>query len=123
MARLLLVDDDWVFRTEFGRLLQYDGHSVATAEDGLEALRLLEQEKIDVVITDIVMPRLDGFEFLTQVRQMDAPPPVIVVSDGGRGGSNLYLNLALKLGADAALTKPIVLSEMRDHIARLASGS
>jgi DNA-binding response OmpR family regulator len=120
LPRILLIDDDPAVRSSLARLLEADGHSVATAEDGATALRVLGRERVDLVITDVMMPELDGFEFLTQMRRMEPRPPVIVISGGGRSPSlTLYQDLAKRLGAAAALTKPVILSELRAHIRRL----
>ena len=119
MPRILLIDDDPAIRVALARLLTYDGHSVTTAENGDKGLRLVEAQRVDLVITDVVMPEVDGLEFLIRLRRMESPPPVIVLSGGGSQLVTPYLDLAVQFGAAAVLTKPVVLSEMREHIARL----
>lgn len=120
MPRILLIDDNLEVRRSLARLLTYDGHSVRVAEDGAEGLRLLELEEVDLVVTDVLMPHIDGLEFLRQLRRMKSRLPVIVMSGGGRSAaSTLYLDLAKHLGAVAVMPKPVNLAEMRAHIARL----
>ena len=119
MPRILLIDDDVAVRTTLARVLVSDGHLVVTAENGREGLRALEQETIDLVITDIVMPEVDGLEFLLQLRQVESPPPVIIISGGGHGAATPYLSLARQFGAGAVLWKPVVVDELRAEIARL----
>jgi CheY-like chemotaxis protein len=119
MARILLVDDDPGVRANLARLLEHDGHEIVTAADGAEALGILENEAIDLVISDLVMPNMDGLELLRRLRRMPAPPPAIAISGGGRGFVTDYLDIATLFGARAALHKPIVLSELRQHIETL----
>jgi CheY-like chemotaxis protein len=67
--RILVVDDEECIREVFGQLLQREGYEVATAKDGFDALLKLKQFLPDVIISDLNMPRMSGFEFLSVVRR------------------------------------------------------
>ena len=81
MAHILIVDDQQHVRFLVRRVLETDQHSVAEASDGIQALRLLDElTPVDLILLDLLMPNLDGFEFLSLLRLRSAPPPVIVVT-------------------------------------------
>lgn len=78
--RLLLVDDDATLRISLQRVLQSEGYEVAVAGDGIDAIRVLEQSSIDLVITDLNMPGLDGAGLVNHLNQSQPELPVIVCS-------------------------------------------
>ena len=121
-VRVLLVDDSLVTREMERRLLEDAGFVVVPAGDAEEALSLLGEEKFDCVVTDIEMPRMDGFELAAHLRGMEhfAHLPIIVVSTRDRPEDRLR---GLKVGADAYLTKQSLdAGELVDLVRRL-SGS
>jgi CheY-like chemotaxis protein len=77
---ILLVEDEAIPRYAFARILRGEGHEVMEAADGEEALSLLGQHQIDLMITDLVMPRLDGFALTSETRQKWPNMPIIVMS-------------------------------------------
>ena len=109
---ILLVDDNpqllYVQRELLGRL----GHQVTLATDGREALRWAELEKFDVVISDIVMPNQEGLETIKLLRRMHPGLRIVAMSGGGSTDSGLYLDMALKMGADYTLSKPFSEKEL-----------
>jgi two-component system chemotaxis sensor kinase CheA len=121
-VRVLLVDDSLVTREMERRLLEDAGFVVVAAGDAEEALSLLGEERFDCVVTDIEMPRMDGFELAAHLRAMEhfAHLPIIVVSTRDRPEDRLR---GLKVGADAYLTKQSLdAGELVDLVRRL-SGS
>jgi chemosensory pili system protein ChpA (sensor histidine kinase/response regulator) len=104
--RVLLADDSISVRTHVGRLLERAGFEVGLATDGVEALAALETSAADVVITDLEMPRMNGFELIQALRRQPAwhALPVVVLTT--RAGSE-YLELARWLGADHYVSKPV----------------
>ncbi|HEY4593355.1 MAG TPA: response regulator [Thermoanaerobaculia bacterium] len=121
-VRVLLVDDSLVTREMERRLLEDAGFVVTAAGDAEEALSLLGEESFDCVVTDIEMPRMDGFELAAHLRGMEhfAHLPIIVVSTRDRPEDRLR---GLKVGADAYLTKQSLdAGELVDLVRRL-SGS
>ncbi|HEV8581631.1 MAG TPA: response regulator [Thermoanaerobaculia bacterium] len=118
-VRVLLVDDSLVTREMERRLLEDAGFHVSAAGDAEEALWLLAEESFDCVVTDIEMPRIDGFELTAQLRGMEhfAQLPIIVVSTRDRPEDRLR---GLKAGADAYLTKQgLDAGELVDLVRRL----
>ena len=77
---VLVVDDDPDVRTMLRQILEQDGYSVREASDGVEALAVLETEQIGVLITDLYMPRMDGFELLRRVRSGALVPRLVAMS-------------------------------------------
>jgi chemotaxis protein histidine kinase CheA len=119
-VRVLLVDDSLVTREMERRLLEDAGFLVTAAADAEEALSRLAEEKFDCVVTDIEMPRMDGFELAAQLRGMEhfAQLPIIVVSTRDRPEDRLR---GLKVGADAYLTKQSLdAGELVDLVRRLS---
>jgi adenylate cyclase len=105
-ARLLLVDDNKVNRLLLTRTLELQGHRVATAENGRVALEMVRRESFDLLLLDIEMPEMDGFQVLEQLfadRQL-ADLPVIVTSSL-EGVDNVVR--CIELGAEDYLTKPV----------------
>ena len=118
MAKILLIEDDVQFRQMLVQMLQQDGHSITTAGDGIEALKVVAQSKHDLIITDILMPNLDGAETIMQLFQMGSETPIIAMS-GGRRSITAEFNLesARLLGVKAALAKPFSRADLRAAIA------
>ena len=77
---ILLVEDDVVTRYAFARLLRVAGHEVVEAADGNEALTLLDRHPIELVVTDLQMPALDGFSLISRVRNRWPAMPIILIS-------------------------------------------
>ena len=102
MARILIVDDDDMERTLERTILEKLGHQLYFAVDGANALDIFRAEDIDVVITDMVMPHIDGLSLIREIRRMDESVEVIAVS----GVSRDELGLAQDLGAFETLFKP-----------------
>lgn len=103
-ARILAVDDQLYFRVFLEDLLQQEGYEVCTASEGEEALHLLERECFDVILTDLVMPGVDGSELVQRVKERDADQEIVVVTSVGDVKTAVE---AMKLGATDYLLKPI----------------
>ena len=100
--RVLLVEDDRDLADVTGAALMQQGLEVTVAYDGEQGLQLAEREHPDVVITDIIMPGLDGLDLIRRLLGGGAAPPVIAVSAVGS-----RLHSARQLGAVEALVKPV----------------
>lgn len=119
--RILVVDDEIyiVHILEFS--LTMEGYSVLTASDGEEALRVIDQERPDLVVLDIMMPKLDGYEVCKRLRQDEQfrNLPVILLSAKGRPVDR---EAGLAVGADDYITKPFsprkLLEKMRELLER-----
>ena len=108
MKEALIIDDeDYMLRCLTSTLMGTGGYEVSTASDAIEALRFLNDNKIDLIIVDITMPDADGLDFIRNVRSVSSKSvKIIAISGGGIGEADAYLSLALKLGADEAIRKP-----------------
>jgi DNA-binding response OmpR family regulator len=102
-ARILAVDDQRYFRELIAGLLAEEGYATETASSGEEALRILDRSDFDVVLTDLVMPGMDGSELVRRVKQRDPDQDVIVVTGVVDVGTAVE---AMKLGASDYLLKP-----------------
>ncbi len=109
METLLVVDDEYSARESF-RIIFKDRYKVILAEDGEKALKILEEEPVDVMILDILMPDMDGLEVLKRIQRMENKPIVIVVTAVRSIKTAVE---AMKLGAYDYITKPFDVDEMR----------
>lgn len=106
MAHVLLLEDDRDLRTSLREILEEAGHVVTEAEDGADGLRRHYQTPADIVITDIRMPIMTGHEAIVELRRDFPDLKIVAVSGGAAVDSEVYGQVALKLGADRALSKP-----------------
>lgn len=121
MAHILVVDDDELLRVVLGRALEEAGHTVSTAAGGLAAIASLESDSYDLVICDVFMPEMDGFETLRAVKDRAPDLPVVAISADRRWPampSPDFLEMAVALGATAGLRKPLDLQALKALVAR-----
>ncbi|UDY23690.1 response regulator transcription factor [Nocardioides sp. Kera G14] len=107
--RALVVDDDKAVRESLRRSLEFNGYDVALAEDGAEALAVIGAAKPDVVVMDVMMPRLNGVEATKALRAAGNDVPIIVLTALDAVGDRVD---GLDAGADDYLTKPFALPEL-----------
>lgn len=104
---VLVAEDEEDIRLLLEQWLKPLGHTVFTARDGTEALRLLKAHSVDLVVTDILMPEGDGLTVIRGLKQLQPAARVLAISGGGRYmDSREYLKIAEGFGADAAIMKP-----------------
>lgn len=116
----LVVDDSLTMRKVLSRVLERDGFEVVTANDGMDAIQKLQQISPAIILTDIEMPRMDGFEFSRYVRDnvQTADTPLIIISSRT---AEKHRNVATEIGVNAFLGKPVqddVLIEQVHHLLR-----
>lgn len=87
-------------------MLESAGHTVASAENGLQAPKVMVTQKFDIVITDLLMPERDGLEFITEIRKQYPEVKIIAMSGGGHIARDSYLRIAKTFGAHLLLEKP-----------------
>ena len=113
-SHILVVDDDDRIRDLTRRFLSNLGYHVTAANGGVTAKKLLEQLVFDLIVLDVMMPHVDGFELLEHLRQTDKTTPVIMLTARGETTDRIE---GLKLGADDYLTKPFEPEELALRIA------
>lgn len=115
---ILIADDHQVFRESASHILEDAGHRVHTASDGTEALRKLSCAWFDVLLTDVLMPGMDGIQLMGEVRRRH-PGVRIVAMSGGCSGFPCedFLEIASRCGANAVLEKPFHPKDLLDRIA------
>ncbi|HEX3580470.1 MAG TPA: response regulator transcription factor [Thermoanaerobaculia bacterium] len=122
-ARILVVDDDETIRTTLAQNLRTHGFEVVAAADGAEAADRFASIRPDLVLTDLAMPRADGFELIQRIRSNGATPIVVLSVRGG----DLDKVRALDLGADDYVTKPFstpeLLARVRAQLRRVGAAS
>ena len=115
---VLLIDDEAMVRKIVRKMLERQGHVVAEAENGRIGLAKLREYSFDLVVTDVVMPEIEGLEVLTKVRQDQPSLPVVVMSGTGHALALRSLEIASKLGTTAVLQKPFASDALAQAIYR-----
>jgi CheY-like chemotaxis protein len=107
MANILLVEDDPLVLETLTAVLESKGHRVTSASNGLVALKEYAKAAFDLVISDIIMPDMEGIGMILELRRNNPDIKILAISGGGRTGNTDFLHVAKKLGAMAILQKPI----------------
>jgi YesN/AraC family two-component response regulator len=89
------------------KMFEREGFRVATAEDGRKGIKIYENSSIDLVITDLIMPEKEGIETIIALKKIDSFAKIIAISGDNQANPVSYLEMAMKLGAQKAFTKPI----------------
>jgi chemosensory pili system protein ChpA (sensor histidine kinase/response regulator) len=120
-SRVLVVDDSMSVRRAVATLLEDQGYDVTMARDGLEAIKLMEVTRPDVLLTDLEMPNMNGLELTQHVRARDelAALPVIMITSRSM---DKHRRQAMSAGVSAYLTKPYTDHELLQHVARAVTG-
>jgi CheY-like chemotaxis protein len=119
MAQILLIDDNDIFRSLLKETLIHFGHTVIEANNGREGLKMFTAAGADLIITDLVMPEIEGFEVLMELQKLRPLVKIIVVSGGVRGNSLDFLDIAKRLGASKVLAKPFTNDELMSTVNEL----
>lgn len=122
---VLVAEDNVLGARTLQALLMADGHVPIVVHNGRHAIERLREGGVDLLITDIYMPDMDGIELLRRLRRQEKLPPIIAISGGGRMVQVDYLKLARRLGASRVLRKPFtrrVLGAAIDEVMAAATG-
>jgi DNA-binding response OmpR family regulator len=111
-TRILLVDDEQSIQTLLSFPLRKDGYHVTSATDGREALQRFEEARFDLVILDLMLPKLDGVEVCRQLRARSQVPIIMLTAKG----SETDKVAGLEVGADDYITKPFSMREFRSRV-------
>ena len=110
--KVLVVDDEKLIVKGIRFSLEQDGMEVTCAYDGEEALRLAQENKFDMILLDIMLPKMDGFEVCQAIREFSNMPIVMLTAKG----DDMDKILGLEYGADDYITKPFNILEVKDRI-------
>ena len=104
--KILIVEDDPSFSRAINHIIEKEGYDVITASNGMAGLRMAKEESPDLMILDVMLPGLDGFEICSQLRQNPETEnlPIIMLSAKGQ---EIDKTTGLKVGANEYLTKPV----------------
>ena len=111
-ARILLVDDEHSIQTLLSYPLRKDGYHVTSAHDGNEALQRFDEARFDLVVLDLMLPKLDGVEVCRQLRSRSQVPIIMLTAKG----SEMDKVAGLEVGADDYITKPFSMREFRSRV-------
>ncbi len=109
MARIVIIEDEPDLAMGLRDNLEFEKHTVAHAADGETGLRLVKEQPTDLVLLDIMLPRMDGFEVCRRLREAGYTMPIIILSARGQEIDKVR---GLELGADDYVTKPFSLREL-----------
>src|ERR1041385_9198834 len=116
MERILIVEDELPMRTALADVVQAEGYRVLTAADGEAGLPRAREEKPDLILLDIMMPKLDGYAVCTELRRLSNPVPVLMLTAKGQVADRVT---GLDAGADDYLVKPFSTEELLARVRAL----
>ena len=129
MSSVLIIDDEAEVSRALRRVLERAGHTVTTCTGAEEGLKAFREAPADVVITDIIMPKMNGITLMHAIREHRPQTRIVAISGGGNFGptdyqpeaitTSAYLAAAEKAGADAVLTKPFDKDVLLETLRRL----
>ena len=118
MVKVLIVDDSESFRRLNAEFIKMDGHEVITARTGRETVDLVRQERPDILLLDIMMPGVDGYQICRQIKSDAEIQDTMVIMLTALPASTRFKSF--QAGADEHVTKPIQSRQLRDMVRRLA---
>ncbi len=129
MTTILLIDDETDVRDSVAKVLGREGYEVVTAESAEVGLAMLDERQFDLVITDIIMPDVDGVQAIKLIRESHPDMKIVAISGGGNFGhasyqpqaitTTAFLQAATEAGADGILTKPFLSADILDSVQRM----
>ena len=115
-GKILVIDDDASIRNLYKKALTKEGYEIILSSDGKEGIDILEKENVDIIILDLQMPGMDGFQFLSTIKEKMEELPVIIISTGFGTIENAVK--AIRMGASDFIVKPFTLSQLLQIIER-----
>ena len=114
-AKILLIEDDREIQSTISGVLQAAGYDVRIAPNGIEGQKRVEESRPDLIITDMMMPRMGGFPVLEYLKTLTDPPPVIMITANEGGRHKAYAEM---LGVSDYLRKPFAMDVMLESVAK-----
>lgn len=122
MARILVIDDDHGIRALLRDILEPEGHQVMDAPNGRIGVRLCQQHRFDLVITDMLMPEGEGIETIGELRERSPAIRILAMSGGGARGNLSILADAKRFGATLTIPKPFGHGELLGAVTAALDG-
>lgn len=118
-AKIVLIEDDREISSTIQTVLQSAGYEVIAGQNGIEGQRLIEDTQPDLVVTDMMMPRMGGFPVLEYLKTLEAPPKVIMITANEGGRHKAYAEM---LGVGEYLRKPFAMDVLLEAVERVLTG-
>ena len=112
MAKILVIDDNEDLRDTIVSVLEDESYSTLFAADGASGVRVFEEARPDLVITDLIMPKSNGLDTIREIKAIDPSARIIAMSGGSLISHEYYLDVASSLGAMHMLPKPFEIDEL-----------
>lgn len=119
VKHVLIVDDDDMMRSFLKELLTMHKFKISEASNGKDGLKQFRDDTPDLVLTDIIMPEMEGISFIRALREYNKEIPIIAMTGNVHGRMEEFLTISSQLGADEVLRKPIKAKEFLDAINKL----
>ena len=119
MARILVMEDEDALRAIMVEVLVEEGHEIIESATGMIASNTDVIDSVDLVITDVIMPDVEGMEVIRKITKHRPGLPIIAISGGGRTVTTDYLAITLHLGACETLRKPFTPDDLIERVAAL----
>ena len=116
LARVLVIDDEELARFTVREILESFGHHVIEASDGVKGIKAYQENHVDLIITDIIMPEKEGVEMIIELKRDEPNLNIIAISGGGRTRNLDFLELAGEYGADKVLAKPFSADQLMECV-------
>jgi CheY-like chemotaxis protein len=124
MKKILIIEDDNFVQKMLKQTFERAGYEVDIAANGADGIKRYDAklnvlEPYDLVVTDLIMPEMEGIETITRLRKSNPDAKIIAISGGGRNKPEHYLHLAEKLGATCTFAKPVDRDRLLEAVAEL----
>ena len=119
MPTVLIVEDDPQMLEVLTEAFSAAHYTFIVAADGEEALERVKESQVDLLVTDILMPEMDGLELINEIKKSNSDIKIIAITGGGYIGSTSYLKMAKSIGADEMLPKPFELDVLINKAKKL----
>src|ERR1700744_2987017 len=116
MARILIIEDETPMRTALKDVIEAEGYRALTAADGASGLQRAREEKPDLILLDVMMPKLDGYQVCAELRRLANPVPILMLTAKGQVEDRVT---GLDAGADDYLVKPFSTEELLARVRAL----